>query len=43
MRKIDVSFSDMLSNKDLAGQIYAELGKGKHSVHVDYTLLAFEA
>jgi len=36
---VDVSFSDILSNMDLAGQIYAELGKGKHSVHVDYTYL----
>ena len=36
---VDVSFSDILSNMDLAGQIYAELGKGNHAVHIDYTYL----
>jgi hypothetical protein len=36
---IDVSFSDILSNMDFAGQVYTELGKGKHAVHFDYTYL----
>ena len=36
---IDESFSDILSNLDVAAQIYAELGKGKHAFHVDYTYL----
>ena len=38
-QEIDVSFSDILDNMDIAGQIYIELGKGKHSVHFDYTYL----
>jgi len=36
---IDESFSDILSNLDVAAQIYGELGKGKHAFHVDYTYL----
>jgi len=36
---IDVSFSDILSNMDLAGQLYTEFGKGRHAVHFDYTYL----
>jgi hypothetical protein len=36
---IDESFSDILSNLDFAGEIYAELGKGKHAFHVDYSYL----
>ena len=36
---IDESFGDILSNLDFAAQIYAELGKGKHAFHVDYTYL----
>lgn len=34
---IDVSFSDILSNLELAGLVYTELGKGKHAVHFDYS------
>jgi hypothetical protein len=37
--EIDESFSDILSNLDFAGEIYAELGKGNHAVHVDYSYL----
>jgi len=36
---VDVSFSDILSNMELAGQVYAEFGKSDHSVHFDYTYL----
>jgi len=36
---IDVSFSDIVSNFDLGAAIYAELGKGKHAFHIDYTYL----
>jgi len=36
---INESFSDILSDLDAAAQIYGELGKGKHAVHVDYTYL----
>ena len=38
-QEIDQSFGDILSNLDVAAQIYAELGKGKHAFHVDYTYL----
>lgn len=38
-QEIDVSFSDILSNMELAGQVYAELGRGKHAFHIDYTYL----
>ena len=36
---IDESFSDLLSNLDFAGELYAELGKGNHAVHADYSYL----
>jgi hypothetical protein len=36
---IDVSFSDILDNMEIAAQVYAELGKSNHSVHFDYTYL----
>ena len=36
---VDVSFSNIMDNMELAGQLYAELGKGNHAVHVDYTYL----
>ena len=36
---IDVGFDDILSNMELAGQVYAEFGKSNHSVHFDYTYL----
>ena len=38
-QNIDVSFSDILSNMEIGGAVYAELGKRKHAVHVDYTYL----
>ena len=36
---IDVSFSDLLSDLDFGGAVYAELGKGKHAFHFDYTYI----
>lgn len=36
---IDQNFSDIVSNLDVAVQIYGELGKGNHAVHVDYTYM----
>ena len=36
---VDVSFSDILSNLELAGQLYAEFGKDTHAVHFDFTYL----
>ena len=36
---IDVSFSDVLSNMEIGGSVFAELGKGKHAFHIDYTYL----
>jgi len=38
-QNVDVSFSDILSNMELAGQIYAEIGRDKHAFHIDYTYL----
>jgi hypothetical protein len=38
-QEVDVSFSDILDNLELAGQVYAEFGKGNHSLHFDYTYL----
>lgn len=34
---IDASFGDLLSDLEIAGEIYAEIGKGKHAFHVDYS------
>jgi hypothetical protein len=34
---IEVSFSDILSDFELGGSVYAELGKGNHAAHIDYT------
>jgi hypothetical protein len=36
---LDVSFSDILSDMEVGGSIYAELGKGRHAFHFDYTYL----
>lgn len=36
---LDVSFSDILSDFDIGGAVYGELGKGKHAFHFDYTYL----
>ena len=34
---IDASFGDLLSDLEIAGEVYAEVGKGKHAVHIDYS------
>jgi len=34
---IGASFTDLLSDLEIAGELYAEVGKGKHAVHVDYS------
>lgn len=36
---IDASFGDIVSNLDFAGEIYAEVGKGHHAFHIDYTYM----
>lgn len=36
---IDVSFSDILSDLDFGGSVFAGIGKGRHAFHVDYTYL----
>lgn len=36
---IDVSFSDILSDFELGGSVYAEVGKGNHAFHFDYTYI----
>jgi len=36
---IDVSFSDILSDFELGGAVYAEVGKGKNAFHIDYTYI----
>ena len=36
---LDVSFGDILSDFDVGGSLYGELGKGRHAFHVDYTYL----
>jgi len=36
---MDTSFSDILSDMDFGGAIYAEMGKGPNSFHFDYTYL----
>ena len=36
---IDVSFNDLFSDLDFAFEIYAEVGKGKHAVHFDYSYM----
>ncbi len=38
-QEVDVSFSDILSDFEVGGAVYAELGKGNHAVHVDYTYI----
>lgn len=36
---IDVSFSDLFSDMDFAFEVYAEVGKGNHTVHFDYSYM----
>lgn len=36
---LDISFGDILSDFEGGGSIYAELGKGNHAVHFDYTYI----
>jgi len=36
---LDISFGDILSDFELGGSVYAELGKGNHAVHFDYTYI----
>lgn len=36
---LDVSFSDILSDFDFGGSVFAEFGKGHHAVAIDYTYL----
>jgi hypothetical protein len=36
---IDASFSDLVSDLDIGGSVLVEVGKGKHSVHFDYTYI----
>lgn len=39
VQDIDVSFSDILSDFELGGSVFAEVGKGSHAVHIDYTYI----
>ena len=36
---LDVSFSDVLSDLEIGGSVFTEVGKGKHAIHFDYTYL----
>jgi hypothetical protein len=36
---LDISFSDILSDFDVGGSVFAEVGKGHHAVSFDYTYL----
>ena len=36
---LDIGFSDILSDFDFGGSIFAEVGKGHHALSVDYTYL----
>jgi len=36
---LDVSFKDILSDLDIGGSVYGEVGKGHHALHFDYTYL----
>ena len=38
-QEIDVSFSDILSDFEIGGSVYAEAGKGNHAFHIDYTYI----
>lgn len=38
-QEVDMSFGDILSDFELGGAVYAEVGKDKHAVHVDYTYI----
>jgi len=36
---LDISFSDILSDFEIGGAVYAEIGKGHHAVSLEYTYL----
>ena len=36
---IDMSFGDILEDLEIAGEVYAEVGKGQHAFHIDYTYM----
>ena len=36
---LDVSFSDILSDFEIGGSVYAEIGKGHHAFSADYTYI----
>ena len=36
---IDLSFGDILEDLEIAGEVYAEVGKGQHAFHIDYTYM----
>jgi hypothetical protein len=38
-QEIEESFGDILSDFEIGGSVFAEIGKNKHSVHLDYTYL----
>ena len=39
VQDIDVSFSDILSDFELGGSVYAEIGKANNAFHMDYTYI----
>lgn len=43
IQPIDVKFSDILSDFDFGGSVFAEIGKGNHAVHFDYTYLRLKS
>ena len=38
-QELDVSFSDVWNDFEIGGAVFAEFGKDKHAVHLDYTYL----
>jgi len=36
---VEVSFSDLLSDFEVGGSVYAEIGKSNHAFHIDYTYI----
>jgi hypothetical protein len=36
---MDIGFSDILSDFEIGGSLFAEVGKGNHSAHFDYTYI----
>jgi hypothetical protein len=38
-QNIELSFGDILKELDIAGEVYAEVGKDKHAFHIDYTYM----